>query len=304
MPLVPPRTGWLFRDVVDIRSPAAMCNVPLVLHRLMHPAEGLPSKHVDFYARYIVERGRGSHVIDSRTYATSRGDVYVMGVGSEHMFQNCHNLSLHAILFSDDVFDESTWRDLTAVPGFDKLLVNHPASRRLHLDPAAHSAVEVDLAELWREWTGGSSSDALRVRNVFLHLLLRLARFAAGARPGVWESQPLAQSREDVVAAAVRTIDLHYGEPLRIAQLAAAAHLSPERFREVFAEVMGQAPRAYIQHVRFERARTLLATTALPISHIARTIGMADHANFTRRFRAATGLSPREHRHQAQSQLS
>jgi transcriptional regulator GlxA family with amidase domain len=64
---------------------------------------------------------------------------------------------------------------------------------------------------------------------------------------------------------------------------------------------LGTTPREYITHVRLERANMLLAVTAMPISDIAHATGFVHHRNFTSRFRAATGLSPREFRRDAQA---
>jgi transcriptional regulator GlxA family with amidase domain len=134
---------------------------------------------------------------------------------------------------------------------------------------------------------------------VFLTLILRLARYAAGERSP--PSPTANQSHEEMIAAAVRTIDLDYGRKLRVCELAAAVHLSPDHFAAIFSKVTVMTPREYIRHVRLERAKTLLATTALRIAEIARATGANDHSTFTRRFRAPTGVSPRQFRRQASS---
>jgi iron complex transport system substrate-binding protein len=97
---------------------------------------------------------------------------------------------------------------------------------------------------------------------------------------------------EKIVAAAVRTIDLSYREPLRIRQLAASVYLSSDRFRQIFAAVMGRTPRDYLRHVRIEHAKALLTTTSLPISGVATATGFGDSAYFARAFREMTGCSP------------
>jgi AraC family transcriptional regulator len=104
-----------------------------------------------------------------------------------------------------------------------------------------------------------------------------------------------------LVAAAVRTIELHYDQPLRVSDLAGAAYLSRYRFSELFTAVMGRSPRDYIRHVRIERAKHLLATTAMPISDIARATGFEYQTSFANAFGATTGLSPRRFRQKAQS---
>jgi AraC-like DNA-binding protein len=280
----------------------AAAHVPLVLvYDIVERPWWRRLRHRDFQSLYITERGRGLHVIDSTPYGVSRGDVYVMGAGSDHTFGEGHRLLLHAIHFSPEIFDAETWGALAGVPGFESLLVDPAMGRRLHLDPAAYADVARDLAELWAEWRNGTPAGALLVRAMLLRLLVRLARLAAGDKPPLLERPTGTARHEEVVATAVRTIDLHYAKPLRVDQLAASAYLSPDRFTEIFAAVMGRTPRDYIRHVRLERAKTLLATSAMPISDVARATGFRENPYFTRAFRAATGISPREFRRAAQS---
>jgi AraC-like DNA-binding protein len=288
------------RDLVARVPDTAAAAVPLVLHHdVVEGSWSYRIRHRDFLSLYVTERGRGVHIIDSKPYGISRGDVYVMGAGSDHMFADGDRLLLHAIHFAPKIFDALTWEALAAVPGFDYLLVERASGRRIHLTPAALADVAADLAELWSEWQIGTPSGVMLVRALFLRLLVRLARFSCGETPPVLRSPTSTVHHEEIVAAAVRKIDLTYAEPLRVAELAASAYLSADRFTRVFASVMGRTPRDYIRHVRLERAKTLVASSTLPISEIARATGFRDSAYFARAFRAATGRSPREFRREA-----
>ena len=94
-------------------------------------------------------------------------------------------------------------------------------------------------------------------------------------------------------------MDERFAEPLRVEQVAASVFLSPDRFTEVFARTMGRTPRDYIRHLRVERARRLLETTALSVSEVGQQAGFGEAAYFTRVFRAATGMTPTEFRKRA-----
>jgi AraC family transcriptional regulator of adaptative response / methylphosphotriester-DNA alkyltransferase methyltransferase len=99
----------------------------------------------------------------------------------------------------------------------------------------------------------------------------------------------------------VRAIDADYARRLRVRELAAAAHLSTSHFTRLFASLTGRTPRDYIHHVRIEQAKTLLATTAMPIARVADATGFGNHPYFCSSFRAATGMSPRAYRRAARS---
>jgi len=293
--------SFRLEELIARLAPSTRQDLPILL---LHDLDDLPTessthyKHVDFHAIFLIERGRGIHMIDSAPYAISRGDVYVLGPGSEGHFLDCERLVVHVVMFTPALFKRSTWNGLAALPGLESLLIG-ATSRRLHLPPTVYAEAARDLAQLWSEWRSGTRSGAMMVPALLVALLVRLSRFATGDPPPALHPPARRPDRNTIVAAAVRTIDLRYGETLRVAELAAEAHLSPDHFTEIFSAVMGQTPRDYIRHVRLEHAKTLLTTTTLPISEIARTTGLRTHPNFTRAFRAAIGTSPKEFRRQS-----
>lgn len=96
------------------------------------------------------------------------------------------------------------------------------------------------------------------------------------------------------VAEAVRHIQTHFSEPLRVGELAARAGLSEyqfeQRVRKIFQLTVGQL----IQKVRMENAMSRLRETDDTIAAIALDCGYSDQSAFTRQFRQAVGLSPSE----------
>ncbi len=299
--MTPPRPveEAYFQALAARRPGTAADSVPLVMWRdtIGPPQMRMAIRHRDFFSLYIVRQGRGTHVIDGVPYAVARGDVYAMGLGQTHGFADCHSLLTDTLHFSPGLFDGRTLAILSATPGFQSLFVEEPLRRHenggrwLHLTPEQHAAVILDVTELQHEWGTGTPEGTLLTRALFLRLLIRLARFHADS-PGPPSDAPEGAT----VAAAVRYLDTHFVEPLRIADVAARVFLSPDRFTEVFSQAMGRTPRDYLGHLRLERAKRLLATTGLPISEVGLESGFGDAAYFTRAFRAATGLTPRAFR--------
>lgn len=101
---------------------------------------------------------------------------------------------------------------------------------------------------------------------------------------------------DSTVATAVRYMDAHFAEPLRIEQIAASVFLSADRFTEVFTQVMGRTPRDYLRHLRLERAKALLARTDRAVAAVGVESGFGEPAYFTRVFRSATGMTPSAYR--------
>lgn len=284
----------------------AAARLPLLMWRDTADTGDSPTayRHHDFFSLYIVRQGRGTHVIDGVPYGVARGDVYAMGIGMTHWFADCHHLETDTLHFAPSVFDPATLEALAQTPGFQSLFVEEPLRREenggrwLHLTPEQHTATAAALAELKTEWQSGTPEGVLLTRALFLRLLIHLARHFAASHERVAHREPPGAVHEATVAAAVRYIDSHFTEPLRISEVAASVFLSPDRFTEVFSAAMGRPPRDYLGHLRLERAKVLLATTDKSVAEIGQDAGFGDAAYFTRAFRAGGGLTPREYRRQ------
>ncbi|GAB2620473.1 helix-turn-helix domain-containing protein [Streptomyces capparidis] len=99
-------------------------------------------------------------------------------------------------------------------------------------------------------------------------------------------------------------VDQHLGDPGLTPEAIATAHgISTRHLHRLFAE-HDRTVAAWIHHRRLERCRHDLADPQLaarPIHAIAAHWGFTAPAHFSRAFRAAYGVSPREHRNAAQA---
>ncbi|MDR5780831.1 helix-turn-helix domain-containing protein [Caballeronia sp. LZ065] len=91
-------------------------------------------------------------------------------------------------------------------------------------------------------------------------------------------------------------IDARFAEPLRLADLSAAASLSERTLTRYFVQHIGESVGRYIARVRIGHACRMLGDTSLPISVIATRSGFANVANFNRQFKAAKLMTPAEYR--------
>lgn len=84
----------------------------------------------------------------------------------------------------------------------------------------------------------------------------------------------------------------HPGRPVRVEDLAAELHVTPEHFSRLFRSLQGTSPRAFITRTRIEAAQTLLLTSSHSIGRIAEILGYSSPFYFSRQFKAKMGLSP------------
>ena len=105
------------------------------------------------------------------------------------------------------------------------------------------------------------------------------------------QKRPLQDQR---IARVIDYVETHLGEALTVAELAAVATLSPSHFSRAFKATVGRTVWYHVQVRRCERARELLATTAMPIAEVARVCGFASQPHLTQVLGRRHGATPGE----------
>ena len=131
-----------------------------------------------------------------------------------------------------------------------------------------------------------------------LHALAALPGRAAlpltseGFRPAL----NLAQGRR--LETVCRFVQRGFRESIRLADVAALAHLTPPAFSRFFKQKTGKPFIDFLTDVRIgEACRLLLEQETLGVSEICYACGFGNLSNFNRHFRLRHGVGPREYRH-------
>jgi len=95
-----------------------------------------------------------------------------------------------------------------------------------------------------------------------------------------------------IVRRALEFIDAHSSGDLAVEQVAAFVGLSPNYFSHLFKKVRGQGFKDYLNAVRIEKARTLLAAGGHKVYEVAQMVGFSDYKYFSAVFKKVTGTSP------------
>ena len=90
--------------------------------------------------------------------------------------------------------------------------------------------------------------------------------------------------------------DARYAERLTVADLAAAARLSPAHFSREFRKAFGESPHQYLLTRRLERAAALLRTTDWSVARVCTAVGLTSIGSFTTSFGRMFGRSPTSYR--------
>lgn len=97
---------------------------------------------------------------------------------------------------------------------------------------------------------------------------------------------------------AIALLQARHDQPLRLAELAQAAGLSPNQLTRVFRAHTGLTPHAYLTDLRLQRSRALLRQSRLPLAEVALASGFADQAHWQRLWRRQHASTPGAYRRQ------
>ncbi|WP_433330344.1 GlxA family transcriptional regulator [Spirillospora sp. CA-294931] len=108
----------------------------------------------------------------------------------------------------------------------------------------------------------------------------------------LWSRQPAS----DPIRAAVEAVHADPGGRHTVADLAAAAGLSPRHLQRRFPAELGIPPAAYVERVRVEAARRALAESGVPVEALARRLGFGTAETLRRAFHRRIGVTPSDYR--------
>jgi len=286
--------------------------IPLAIYEI-HSGERRYANHRHEFTEFaVVVSGQGRHILDGQATKLRRGDCYVIAPGRTHGFEGLEDFSVINVLFLENAI-LSRLPELAGVGGYRGLL---------HWEVASRHRIAGETAGPVRSGNG-NAAQGLPVRpdeRSFDFIVQQLRRIAGDLRSGLPGAVSCAvfalgqvmvelcrafafadaagSGRFGSLERAILYVEHHYGERFSLDELACAAALSPATLNRRFREIMACTPMEYVQKERLRRARLLLEdrTLALGLAEIARLCGFVDAPHFSRLFRQAYGLSPREWR--------
>ncbi len=144
-------------------------------------------------------------------------------------------------------------------------------------------------ALLHRPHPAAAGARAARVGGgaVILEVLAALAE-QAGGRAAAGESARMAAAIEQ----ALRIVEEEIASPLSAGELAARVKMNRRYLGDAFRRRHGVTLSQHILTRRIERARAMLAGSAMPVRRIAHALGFETPSYFHRQFRRLTGATP------------
>lgn len=107
------------------------------------------------------------------------------------------------------------------------------------------------------------------------------------------ENQKISEERK-YVKKVKNYIGHHYQENVKIKELADLVHLSPNYLGKIFYMETKEHLSDYINHIRLEKAKSLLKSGIYPVGEIGIMVGIGDPYYFSKIFKKRYGISPKE----------
>ena len=165
---------------------------------------------------------------------------------------------------------------------------------------AAHCFESVPRKDPIVEWLGRAVLEANQIGGSFGHLyadcmsIAVVARLLASARGVTTSKRPkvggLARWR---LKRAIDYVEAQLDKPMRLADVASAAGLTPMHFAAQFRAATGLRAHEYLLRRRIERAQEMLVRTSMPLIDVALSVGFQTQSHFTSVFKRFTGQPPR-----------
>ena len=121
------------------------------------------------------------------------------------------------------------------------------------------------------------------------------------AEPQLQNASPRTDSDASRIKLMLSFIHAHYGEPVNVSQIAAAANVGEREAYRCFQKTLGTTPTAYLMQHRTSVAAHLLIATSRTITDIASACGFSSPSYFCKVFHSFMGESPRGFRSKGNS---
>nr|WP_240895954.1 AraC family transcriptional regulator [Kineococcus siccus] len=239
--------------------------------------------HPEFELTYV-RRGHGTRLVGDSVGDYAPGSLTLIGPEVPHTYVSTPGESEHVAVvvqfrrdfLGPEFFGHAVFEDVAAMlDGASRGLAftsGDAPLRRLEELPPAEKTVEL------------------------LGLLVRLAREGGTPLTSGPGSPALDRATAARVEAMVGLMHARYAARLTLADVAAAAHLTPSSASRLFSRATGSGISIYLNVVRVNAACRLLRDTDLPVAAVAGQCGFSNLSNFNRRFRDVKGRTPREYR--------
>lgn len=264
---------------------------PFFIQYGIHERYMFPHSHEDFCELVIVLDGSAVHIVGEESFPVGRGDVFFLGAGSSHAYENAKGFKLCNIMFRTFTALEME-EPLGEIEGFSPLFLVDGTSKsescsRLKLSDRDFEKISGIIDEMMTEYYGNKGGRKAVIMSYLTVLAAMLSRLY-----GI----PCVQAEIPEIKEAASILEGKYmlENPVKLAR--ESCNYSERHFTRLFSKVYGISPQQYLTELRIKVACKMLKNSAASVGEIARSCGFTDPGYFSRIFKSNTGVLPSEYR--------
>lgn len=258
----------------------------------------------DYMQIWYVTKGSCEHWIEGQRHLMTRGDLFIVPPRVEHQIVRLERAEIICCEFSFDYFfpqkESSAYREVHEAAmnlSFAWLFLKDADDIRsqFSLRPETGERVNALMQAMLREYESGEIYFEEFLRVQIMELLLLLAREYSQSS----ETQKAITAYEKykpMVEQAIRYVDEHYREPLKLEDVCRVSMVSKTYFCYLFKLLTQQTLVEYIMNLRIRKALELLNDPDNSVTWVGLEVGFSDAAHFSRTFKKVVGISPRTYR--------
>lgn len=247
-----------------------------------------PHSHPAFTVTTVLA-GRMAATIGESTFELSAGDAALTNVGQTHCARSSEvefvSVGVSTTLVNEMVAEIGLTRSTADVVFRSSVVKDHTLTGIVR-------TIAMEISD--EGWGHDEMLDAL-VRQLVIHLLRSHLTVRMSDQIELSRAGPVDRR----LRRAIEFMHDNFGRELALEEIASAAYLSEYHFARLFKQITRSTPHVYLANLRLERARKLLAETALPISEIAAMVGYQSQSHFSKMFKSVAGITPRAYREAA-----
>ena len=243
-------------------------------------------RHTGVTELVFVRKGEGIHCVDTHSFRTNTGDIFIHNEGllHEERAATCEELEVYGCGISNihikglkpGAIAEGPWE--TKVPTgdyYEKIL-------------AVMEMLEVLVQD--------ETQEAHEIADNIITAIIVLTRNLFKKQTEIYKDN---EDSSAIVGAIRSFIDNNYTENFTLEDIGDRFGISPYYASHLFKKATGWSIIQYRQQRRIGEAQSLLTDTPYSITFIASAVGYDNSNQFTRRFTKVVGVSPRKFREQS-----
>lgn len=231
----------------------------------------------DYFEIKLILKGNGTVTINGQEHSFKKGSLYLITPANIHAFSPANTVELFNVTLRESiVFDPSIMQKLSS---FSELF--------FQLSDDEFNSV-YHMIELLRYENEGERAYKNQItQNLLECILLSLIRKSS-------DTYVAGDTYDTAVQIAISYMKTHFREDISVYKLASILGFSTGYFSTLFKKTTGITYVKYLNNLRLEYAKNLLAYDKFSISEIGQMSGYKSYSNFLKAFKLKYGVLPKE----------